>query len=112
MGGFVDRLMLRAIVLAVGFVYFRLAVESAWAALGLAAVLCALVSYMIGRRWPLIRRDETTRFHLNLFRPERAPAMAFYGALYMALYLWRGQLVYLPLSLIMLFAAGMGLVRP
>ena len=108
MGGFVDRLMLRATVLALGFLYFRLTVPSVWGAVGLAAALCVLVSYMIGRRWPLIRRDETARFRLNLLRPERAPAMAFYGALYMALYLWRGQLIYLPLSLTMLFSAGMG----
>lgn len=111
MGGFFDRLALRVAVFALGFLYFRLAVPSFWGAVALAGLLCLLVSYLVSKKWPLVRRDGP-RFRLSqLANRKRAPACAVYGALYMALYLWLGQLVYLPLSLVLLFLAGMGFRR-
>ncbi len=111
MGRFFDRLALRAAIFALGFLYFRLAVPSAWGAAALALVLCLLASYLIGKKWPLIRKDGQ-RFRLsNLASRKRAPACALYGAIYMALYLWLGQIVYLPLALVLLFLAGMGFHR-
>ena len=108
MGGFIDRLALRLAVLVIGFGYFRLAAGSMWA-LALAMLLCILVSYLISKRWPLLPRTARTPLRLRLFNRARAPACAMYGALYMGLYLWLGQPIYLPLSLALLFMAGMGM---
>ncbi len=109
MSHFIDRLALRAAIFALGFLYFRLAIPSAWGAAGAALVFCLLVCYLIGKKWPLRQKGER-RFRLShLANRKRAPACAVYGAVYMGLYLWLGQIVYLPLSLVLLFLAGMGL---
>ena len=108
MGRFVDRLALRLAILALGFCYFRLVTPHVWMAALLAAILCAALGHLIARRWPLMPKEERTHKSPAIFRRDRAPACAVYGALYLGLYLWLGQWIYLPLALAMLFIAGMG----
>ena len=107
MGKLIDRLALRACLFVLGFCYFRLATPRVWLAALLALALCLMLGQILGKRWPLWRKGGEKRRWTSPFSRKRAPSCALYGVLYMGLYLWLGQLIYLPMSLILLFWAGM-----
>lgn len=112
MGKYFDRLVLCLAVLGIGFLYFRLTVRTMWLSIVLAVVLAALASYALAKKWP-INKAARPKLHMrSLISRKRAPSCALYGALYMIIYLLTGQIIYLPLSLILLFLGGMGMREP
>lgn len=114
MARIIDRVFGYALAFAAGFIYFRLTLQNIWVSALFALALCALIWYMarhLGRRKPKPEGVRPKR-KLALASRKRAPRCALYGALYMALYLLTGSIIYLPLSLLLLFLAGLGMRKP
>ncbi len=110
MGKWIDRFALTALGLGTAYVYFQLTLGIRWLAILLALLLCALVWFM-RRDWLHRHGRAVIKFEwrkIQLANRKTAPRCALYGALYLALYLMLGQIVYLPLSLALLFLAGIG----
>lgn len=116
MGGMVDCALGYVLGFIAGFLYFRLTTQNAVLSLLMALALCVLVRYMLirwrNRSGVVPTKTKRARRPLSIASRKTAPRCALYGALYMALYLWIGSFVYLPLSLLLLLLAGLGFRKP
>ncbi|MDL2205966.1 hypothetical protein LJC33_03505 [Eubacteriales bacterium OttesenSCG-928-N13] len=110
MGKRIDRGTLYVLAFGVAFWYFLSTIKGFVPSILFALALCVLIWCMAR----MVRKSKGTsdakppRRRIRLVSRAAAPRLALYGALYMALYLIVGAIVYLPLSLILIFLSVLG----